>query len=240
MGILNTILALITAYSGLLIGLLLAKFTKEELKPGKKYFEWMQALILIGALLAVFYSYSLRTITFIGLSIIVTAFVIKSNPKAIISYYILTILFILSQKNINLLIFVSSLIFLYGLPTGAIITLRGLKMYMKEEFENPTEKRRSLLKKSRYVAWVIMLEIIVIPTLFMIKKKCALYHLKFVCPICPSSRKKHRDVHGKSTCWWEYNWNKKNYSIPKHFGINNWIKQYVTGGTNLKRFKDNE
>ena len=83
-----------------------------------------------------------------------------------------------------------------------------------------------------------MLEIITLPANFMKKKNNALYHLKFVCPICPSSRKKHRDVKGNSTCWWEYNWRRGKYSIPYHFGFKNWVLQYTRHGTNLKKFRN--
>jgi len=47
MEILNLILGLIIAVLGLPIGFILAKIAKEELKPGKKYFKWMQGVILV-------------------------------------------------------------------------------------------------------------------------------------------------------------------------------------------------
>ena len=238
MEVLNVILAAVISLSGLPMGLLLAKITKEELKPGKKYFQWMQALILIIAVLAVFYSYDIGTVTFIGLAVIVSAIIIKSNPRAIISYFVFFILFVLGFTNANLLIVLFSLVFLYGLSTGALIRLRGLKRYMKEEIENPTQKRQIIAKKIIYIVWVILLEIISFPAFFMKNKARAKYHLKFVCPICPSSRKQYRDVRGKSTCWWEYNWRKGNYGVPRHFGMINWIRQYLRLGTNLKQFKD--
>lgn len=198
----------------------------------------MQAILLILAALAVFYSYNTGLLTFLGIAILVSIAVIKTNPRAVISYLIFFFLLALSIRNSQLILILCSIIFLYGLPTGSLIRHIGLKKYMKKEIENPTEKRKKIIKRIIYVAWVIMLEILAIPTVFMGSKACGEFHLKFICPICPSSRKRHRDVNGKSTCWWEYHWRKGDFSIPKHFGIINWIRQYMTGSTNLKRFKE--
>ena len=240
MEILNLALAAIISLAGLPAGLLVAKFTKEELNPGKRYFMWMQNLLLIAAIIAFFYYNNLGITIFVILAILASILIIKSNPRAITSYIIFFVLIAFSFKKIELLTILFSSVFMYGLPTGALITSKGLANYMKEELENPINPsyRKKLTQKIIYVAWVIMLEIKSIPAYFMKKKSCAEYHLKFVCPLCPSSRKKHRDVHGESTCWWEYNWRKGNYNIPKHFGIMNWIRQYMMLGTNLKKFKE--
>jgi hypothetical protein len=53
MEILNIILGLVTALLGFPIGLLLALVAKEELKPGKKYFQWMQRVLLILIVIAI-------------------------------------------------------------------------------------------------------------------------------------------------------------------------------------------
>ncbi|MBR9692188.1 hypothetical protein GOV06_05385 [Candidatus Woesearchaeota archaeon] len=238
--ILNIILAIIVSLLGLPVGFLLAKIAKEELEYGKIYFQWMRRIILIAAILFVFYSFNLKIGTFILIAIMITGLIIRFDPNAIISYFIFSILLFRVLENINLLVLTFSLVFLYGLPTGALMILRGFVNYMREEIENPINIGfgRKLMQKIKYVLWVTMLEILTFPSLFMEKKKGALYHLKFVCPICPSSRKKHRDVHGKSTCWWEYNWLKGKYNVPKHFGMINWIKQYIGYGTNLKKFRN--
>ena len=240
MAVLNIVLTVIIALAGLPIGILLGKITKEELKSGKKYFEWMQAIFLILAALAILYSYNIGLLVFIAVSILISILIIKGNPRAVISYLVFLFLFVLSLKNTNLLIIVSSLIFLYGLPTGSLIRHIGLIKYMKKEIENPTEKRKNLLKKIIYVAWVVMLEILAIPTVFMGSRSCGEFQINIIVPICPSSRKKHRDINGKITCLWKYHWSKGNFKIPKQFGIINWIKQYMTGSTNLKRFKEYE
>ena len=240
MEILNIILTAVIALSGLPLGFLLAKIAKAELKSGKKYFQWMQNIIVISAIVLIFDSLEMNMIAFVIASIILSVVVIKVNPRATISYIILYFLLLVNIKNINMFTAVSALIFIYGFPTAALIMQKGLINYMKEELEKPIDPklRKRLIRRIIHTAWAMMLELISIPALFMAKKNSAAYHLRFVCPICPSSRKIHRDVDGDSTCWWEYNWRRKNYKIPKHFGVINWIRQYTHFGTNLKKFKN--
>ena len=83
----------------------------------------------------------------------------------------------------------------------------------------------------------IFLDFLSIPSLFLNKKNNAKYHLKVMCPMCPKSRRKYRDVQGKGKCWWEQNWEKSNYTIPRNFGIINWFRTYVGINTKLTKFK---
>jgi hypothetical protein len=71
----------------------------------------------------------------------------------------------------------------------------------------------------------------------MTRRINAKYHLKVVCPLCPTWRKKLRDVEIKGECWWNRNWKLGNYCIPRHFGIKNFISEHIFLTTNLKRFK---
>lgn len=83
----------------------------------------------------------------------------------------------------------------------------------------------------------LYLDLISIPGLFMNAKHNAKYHLKYICPHCPQYRRIYRCVNKNENCWWEKNWVGKNYSIPRHFGIFNWIKTYLGIKTNLKKYK---
>jgi hypothetical protein len=60
----------------------------------------------------------------------------------------------------------------------------------------------------------IYLFIISSPGLIMSKKRNALWHLKYVCPKCPKWRKGMRYVHGQK-CFWNYNWKKDKFEIPR-------------------------
>lgn len=116
----NIILTFLIAASGFLIGLILKKIAKEEIKPGKIYFIWMQNILLMLAAIFFAYSFNLNLLLLIGIGLIITGAVTLVKPKAIIGYPILIILFILSIKNTNLLILISSIIFLYGFPSAAL------------------------------------------------------------------------------------------------------------------------
>tara|TARA_Y100000310_G_C20548124_1_gene746639 strand:+ start:799 stop:1074 length:276 start_codon:yes stop_codon:yes gene_type:complete len=85
----------------------------------------------------------------------------------------------------------------------------------------------------------LKLDLISIPSLFLWKKANARYHLKYVCPKCPKCRREMRDVENKKECWWNSNWSKENYDIPKTFGVWNWISQYIFFKTNLSKYRKN-
>ena len=121
MEILNYFLALIVSFSGIFVGMLLGYIAKEELKPGKKYFIWMQNIILILAAIFVLYSFHLNIILSIIIGLLITLGIIYFKPKAVIGYILLAILIFISIGNTNLFILTSSLTFLYGFPTGSLI-----------------------------------------------------------------------------------------------------------------------
>jgi hypothetical protein len=84
---------------------------------------------------------------------------------------------------------------------------------------------------------LIYLDILTLPTHILNNKSNAKYHLKYVCPKCPQYRRQLRDVEGKNECWWYTNWSQKKCDIPRHFGVINWIMQYLFLKTNLDKFK---
>lgn len=83
----------------------------------------------------------------------------------------------------------------------------------------------------------LFLDLVSIPGFFVTKKWNALYHLKIICPACPEYRRKLRDVNKKGECWWLSEWQKEDYGIPRHFGIKNFINQYLFLKTDLSKFK---
>ncbi len=121
MEILNYLLVLIGSFSGLFVGMGLGYITKEELKYGKKYFLWMQNIVLILAAIFVLYSFHLHIILFILIGLLATLAMIYLKPGIVIGYLILAVLFYLSIGSINLFILTSSMVFLYGFPTGSLI-----------------------------------------------------------------------------------------------------------------------
>ena len=83
----------------------------------------------------------------------------------------------------------------------------------------------------------LVLDLIALSGLFMSKEKNAKFHLKHVCPKCPESRRELRDVEGNKRCWWESEWKKGNYHIPRSFGFCNYLQQYLSFKTDLREFR---
>ncbi|MBW2984670.1 hypothetical protein KY361_06120 [Candidatus Woesearchaeota archaeon] len=138
MSLLNYSLAAIVTYLGLVAGMLLAFSTEEELKPGRKYFVILKHICFISIFAGLFYYFFVNKLM---PELIITAilFIIlgslcycsavklkKSKRKPIIISYIiyavLAIVFYLSSRVIGMQIIISSLIFIYGLPAGTILT----------------------------------------------------------------------------------------------------------------------
>ena len=124
MAVLNYILVLVFSFSGLFIGMLLGYIAKEELKPGKEYFIWMQNIILILAAIFVVYSFQLHIILFILAGLMITLALIYFRPKAVVGYIILAFLILSIIEKNNFFILISSLAFLYGFPAGSLILIR--------------------------------------------------------------------------------------------------------------------
>ena len=106
------ILALLVSFSGVFIGRLLKDIAKEEVKEGKSNIALLQSIIFIITLVWFFYSVPGSIIYKAGLAVlfIIIIYLLKNN------YAILGIMFGL-LPNFGL----SSLIFLYGFPTGSLM-----------------------------------------------------------------------------------------------------------------------
>ena len=132
MNVLNYSLAAIISYLGLSIGLILAIIAKEELKAGKKYFILLQKAILLLIFIFLIYFLKFNLINLIIVLLFIFIYLIKYywNKRINESFYIyliLSIIFYISSKSLNLFIIESSLIFLYGLPTGTLLTTKNKK-----------------------------------------------------------------------------------------------------------------
>jgi len=117
-------LVFILSFLGLAVGILIAKYTKEEIKPGKKYFIILKKLILVSIsfvilsyikmtwifFLGMFIGYFFREVYFylglaIGSSISPSIMIISALPYSPTHFFFL----------------LSSLTFLFGLPQGTLL-----------------------------------------------------------------------------------------------------------------------
>jgi hypothetical protein len=111
----NHILLFIVGLLGFPIGLIIAKFSKEELKVGIKYFKIVEHVLF---LIAIFFALIDSIITMIVL-IVVISFVLFKKLKywhypVLLLIYILSIFF-------GMPVIVASVIFLYGLVRGSVV-----------------------------------------------------------------------------------------------------------------------
>lgn len=166
MNLLNYSLTVLVTYLGLLGGMFLAFSTEEELKSGRKYFAILQHacyFLIFGLLFYYFFTNKLiveliiTIILFLILSYICCKFGTKAMKKKAkmplkkyyIVYAVLAVVFYLSSKIVGTHLIISSAIFVFGLPTGTMIT-------------NPKKKAKSfwiILSYLLYPALAIILKL---------------------------------------------------------------------------------
>jgi len=101
----------IIAFLGLICGIFLGKYTKEELKEGKKYFIWLEKAVLFVLIL-----FLLHNVSFSFLVIIFSFLGILLSRKLNKIYFYLGLTFVLVSD-----LGVSALIFIFGLPYGSLL-----------------------------------------------------------------------------------------------------------------------
>src|SRR3989344_6764908 len=106
------------SFIGILVGILIARYTKEELKQGKKYFLWMERISLILVSVVLIYYYKPSWTVFLGLAL---GYFIELN------YFAFGLILVLTQN-----IIASLIIFIYGLPYGSMINKEKTKKILKE------------------------------------------------------------------------------------------------------------
>lgn len=130
MNLLNYSLAAIMSYIGLFIGFFLAIIAKEEIKPGRKYFLFLQKIILLLIFIFLLLFIKLNYILILLILIFIIIYLLKTKKEfneLPYIYIILSVIFYLSSKKLSLFVIESSLIFLYGLPTGSLLTKEDRK-----------------------------------------------------------------------------------------------------------------
>lgn len=102
------------AFSGLIVGIILAKFCAEEIEPGRKYFEPLKIAIIFILGIALF-AKTIHHYEFFILGCL-AGYVFRK------AYFFLgvAIASVLSMSQ-QMIIFVSSLTFIFGLPEGTLL-----------------------------------------------------------------------------------------------------------------------
>ena len=121
MEILNYVLAALVVSTGIILGRILARIAKEEIRPGKKYFLIIQKSLFCAAI--VFLMYLNKTnvhYIWIGALIIFTYLLYFKKINPMIISAVLGLAVYLSSKT-DYFVVISSLTFLYWLPIGTLL-----------------------------------------------------------------------------------------------------------------------
>jgi len=130
MNFINYSLAAVIAYLGLFSGFILALIAKEELKEAKKYLIFFQKITLLFIFIFLLVFIKLNYLVVLLIIIFVMIYFLKGRKEfneLPYIYIILSAIFYLSSRKLNLFVIESSLVFLYGLPTGSLLMKKNWK-----------------------------------------------------------------------------------------------------------------
>ncbi|HLD15240.1 MAG TPA: hypothetical protein VJB94_01535 [Candidatus Nanoarchaeia archaeon] len=112
---LNFLAVSILAFSGIFFGKILRKIAFEEVNNYKKYLIYLQYLVLFVLAISLVYYLDLSFIVLIFFALgFLSSFLFRKR------YFYLGLILASSVFNLDLLVFSSSLVFLYGLSFGAL------------------------------------------------------------------------------------------------------------------------
>ena len=120
-------IAVLISFLGIFIGFLLIWIAPEERKPGQPYFSILSGIFLF--LIAVFLIVYMRDLksTILAFHLLLAVFVLKGELKRYFVPAMLAYVIFISSKNISLFLINSSLILLYHLSIGSILSNHGKK-----------------------------------------------------------------------------------------------------------------
>lgn len=110
---------LILSFLGLIIGIFLGKVTEEEIRPGKKYFNYLQILILVAIIISLLF---LANFNLIFLLLLILGFLFENfikYDKLYLYFGLYGLIGYLTSENY--LVLAAVLIFIYGLTYGTLL-----------------------------------------------------------------------------------------------------------------------
>ncbi|MBW2977455.1 hypothetical protein KY331_01295 [Candidatus Woesearchaeota archaeon] len=121
--LINYALVTLITFLGLFVGFILALIAKEELKPGKHYFILLQNLIFSLIIFFLLFYNDLMIWLSALIAFLTFIFLRKSKVKPIATYLSLAVIFNAAFRNrLSVFILIASLIFIYGIPIGSLLT----------------------------------------------------------------------------------------------------------------------
>ena len=120
MNIINFLLAIIVCYLGLAAGLVLRKFTKQEVESGKKWLVFVQRLLVLVIIGLFMYFKELKAIWIIAALFVASTAMYQLTIKTPVFYALFGIFVGLAKNDMNLFLLITSLTFVYGLVSGSM------------------------------------------------------------------------------------------------------------------------
>ena len=127
MNFMNYFLVSLIVFAALVSGMIIRYFTKEEMKEGEKYFILLQrllALIIVGVFL---YFIDTKIYWIIIALFVVSTLIYQFDVKLPVYYVFFGAFFFFSSKEANFFLIMSSLMFLFGFPSGSLIKKEDVK-----------------------------------------------------------------------------------------------------------------
>jgi phosphoglycerol transferase MdoB-like AlkP superfamily enzyme len=127
MNFINYFLTSLIVFAALISGIIIRHFTKEEMKEGEKYFILLQrllALIIVGVFL---YFMNTKIYWIIIALFVVSTLIYQFDVKLPVYYVFFGSFLFFSSKEMNFFLIISSLIFLFGFPSGSLIKKEDVK-----------------------------------------------------------------------------------------------------------------
>ncbi|MEK6837409.1 MAG: hypothetical protein AABX69_02050 [Nanoarchaeota archaeon] len=154
----------VVSYLGLFAGFFLASLTKEELPTGRRYFPWLQRLIILAVVAVTmnFFGFGL-VIKFFTYAILLLLLTLKINLQ--LAYTVFGVFLFAVSSSSNTLLMVASLVFVFGLLSGSNYFAGSVR----KKSDMVGEAKSLLVKNSIYV--------VVALTLFLLFGKIGLVRL---------------------------------------------------------------
>ena len=120
MNIINFLLAILASYLGLAAGLVLRKYTSQEVEAGKKWLIFSQRLLVLVIIGLFMYFMDLKAIWIIAAVFLASTAMYQFTIKTPVFYALFGVFIGLAKNDLNLFVLITSLTFMYGLISGSM------------------------------------------------------------------------------------------------------------------------
>ncbi len=118
MNFLQYALAAVIAFSGLIVGVFLARFTKEEMPTGSRYFPLLQKIIFMAIAVVLLSTFNIALPIKAAIYAIIVILLLRFYSTSF--YPLLGVAFFLLGQQSATLFEAAVLVFLYGFPVGSL------------------------------------------------------------------------------------------------------------------------